>query len=67
MFVETNDYFDIVSRNLNGTREVDEQTHASLSVLAERLSTLKKMSGLFAGISFSDDVKKLASRRVAVG
>jgi hypothetical protein len=67
MFLETNDHFDIVSRNLNGVREVDEQTHASLSVLAERLGALKKMSGLFAGISFSDDVKKLASQRVAVG
>jgi hypothetical protein len=67
MFMETNNHFDIVSRNLNSTREVDEQTHASLAVLAERLNTLKKMSGLFAGISFSDDVKKLASQRVAVG
>ena len=67
MFVETNNHFDIVSANLRGTREVDEQTHASLAVLAERLNALKKMSSLFAGVSFSDDVKKLASQRVAVG
>jgi hypothetical protein len=67
MFVETNDHFDIVSRNLSGGREVDEQTRTSLAVLAERLDALKKISGLFAGISFSDDVKKLASQRVAVG
>jgi hypothetical protein len=67
MFVETNDHFDIVNANLRGNREVDERTQMSLAVLAERLESLKKMSGLFAGISFSDDVKKLASQRVAVG
>ena len=67
MFVETNDHFDTVNANLRGTREVDEQTHMSLAVLAERLNALKKMSGLFAGVSFSDDVKKLASQRVEVG
>jgi hypothetical protein len=66
MFSETNDHFDILNGNLRGAREVDERTHASLAALGERLDSLKKMSGLFAGISFSDDVKKLASQRVAV-
>jgi hypothetical protein len=67
MFAEESNHFDIVSRSLNGLRDIDEQTHASLAVLTERLETLKKTSSLFAGVRFSSDIGKLAAHRVPVG
>jgi len=51
--------FRILGRSLSGERPVDEQTHASVAVLNERLEHLKKHSGLFAGIEFSPDVEAL--------
>jgi len=59
--------FEIVSKSLTGAREVDEQTHTSLAVLAERLESLRKTNRMFAGVSFSRDVERLSSQRVAVG
>jgi hypothetical protein len=44
---------------LAGERAVDEQTQAAMAILAERLERLKASSSLYAGISFSPDVKKL--------
>ncbi len=64
MFVGDNN-FDIVSRSLAGLRQADEQTQASLAILAERLESLKRTSSLFAGVSFSADVEKLATQTVA--
>ncbi len=52
-------HFCILGRSLSGERPVDEQTHASVAVLNERLEHLKKHSGLFAGIEFSPDVEAL--------
>ena len=65
MFAETSGHFDIVNKTLAGAREVDEQTHASLAILAERLERLKRFS-MFKGISFSQDVERLAVQRVPV-
>ncbi len=56
----------IVSRCLAGERAADEQTFASLTILSERLSRLKKLDKVFSGIRFSPDVKKLKRQRNAV-
>jgi hypothetical protein len=43
-------------------RPIDEQTHASLSVLAERLERLRSHGGLFSAIEFSPHAQKLKRR-----
>jgi hypothetical protein len=52
-------HYRIVRESLTGDRPVDEQTCASVAILAERLERLQQSSSLFAGIKFSPDVKKL--------
>ena len=49
----------IVSETLAGERPVDEQTHAAVAILAERLERLRLRSNLFAEIGFSPHVKNL--------
>ena len=60
MFGEKCDYVKTVQDSISGVRPVDEETYSSVSVLAERLESLKRSSSLFAGVTFSDDVAKLA-------
>ena len=55
-------HFRIVGESLAGERPVDEQTYASVTVLAERLKRLKQSSGRFAGIAFSPQVQQLRQR-----
>jgi hypothetical protein len=59
----------IVKECLAGERAVDEQTQTAVAILAERLERLKASSSLFAGISFSPQVKRLQRQvqAVAVG
>jgi hypothetical protein len=59
----------IVEQGLTGERAVDEQTLASLEILAERLERLKKLDSVFSGVEFSSAVRKLKARGnvVAVG
>ena len=52
--------------SLAGERAVDEQTFASLTILAERLKRLRKLGGVFSGITFSDTVKKQAGQKKAM-
>ena len=56
----------IVRMSLAGERAVDEQTFASLTILAERLKRLRKLGGMFSGITFSDSVKKQAGQKKAM-
>jgi hypothetical protein len=56
----------IVEKVLTGERAVDEQTLASLEILAERLERLKKLDKLFSSIEFSSAVKKLKTHRNAL-
>lgn len=49
----------IVGRSLAGERPVDEQTYASVVILAERLERLQKRSRLFAGVELSPHAKEL--------
>jgi len=63
--LETN-HWQVVARSLNGEREVDEQTFASVAVLAERLEQLKRSDIAFSEVEFSPAVKKLQNETVAV-
>ena len=56
----------IVNEALTGERPVDEQTHAAMAILAERLERLKQSSSLFADITFSPHVKKLKQQAEAL-
>lgn len=49
----------IVAESLTAERPVDEQTCASMAILADRLERLKKSSDLFAGVAFSPYVQKM--------
>lgn len=49
----------IVARTLAGERGLDEQTFASVAVLAERLERIKSHGGLFSNIEFSPDLQRL--------
>jgi hypothetical protein len=56
----------IVSQSLTGERPVDEQTGASVAILADRLERLKQSSSLFAGVMFSPYVQKMQRHAEAV-
>jgi hypothetical protein len=56
----------IVGRSLAGERAVDEQTFASLTVLAERLRHLKDVDRIFSSVTFSPEVRELKARKRAV-
>lgn len=60
------DHCQIVRRNLSGKRAVDEETFASLAVLAERLERVKRLGNVFSNIEFSPDIERLKSRVNAV-
>ena len=60
------DSFRIISESLAGERPVDEQTHAAVAVLAERLERLKQSRSLFAKIAFSPQVQKLRQAEALV-
>jgi hypothetical protein len=58
-------FYDELSRvrdHLDGHYPADEQTLSAVAVLAERLDRLKKQSSLFAAVSFSPNLQRLASR-----
>ena len=55
----TDRHCQIVSESLMGDRPADEQTCASMVVLAERLERLRESSHLFAGVAFSPYVSKM--------
>ncbi len=56
----------IVGESLNGEREVDEQTFASLAILSERLERLSGLDSVFSEVEFSPAVQELKSQRNAV-
>lgn len=55
-------YCQIVARTLAGERPFDEQSQASVAVLAERLERLKSHGGLFADVEFSPYLQQLQPR-----
>ena len=56
----------IINEALAGERPVDEQAHAAMAILAERLERLQQSSSLFADITFSPHVKKLKRQAEAL-
>ncbi len=60
------DNLQIIKEALAGARPVDEQTHAAMAILAERLERLKHSSSVFADIAFSPHVKKLQRQAEAL-
>jgi hypothetical protein len=56
----------IVGQSLVGERPVDEQTGASLAILADRLDRLKHSSNLFAGVTFSPYAQRMKRRADAM-
>ena len=59
-------YCQIVRESITGERAVDEQTFASLAILAERLERLKKLNKVFSNITFSSAVKRFKCQKNAV-
>jgi len=59
MFETVSNHFQIVARSLNGEREIDEETFASLAVLTERLEHLKRTDKAFSKVAFSAEVKRI--------
>ena len=55
-------HYQIIAATLSGQRPVDEHTHTSLAVLTERLECVKSHGGLFAGVQFSPQMKRLRQR-----
>jgi len=66
MTVEDANHCRNISRALAGEKSVDEQTFASLAILSERLSRLKRLDKGFSGVRFSPYVMKLKRQRNAV-
>jgi hypothetical protein len=69
MLVMEHNHFELVKESLNGRREIDEHTFASLEVLRERIERLKQLDKRFSGIGFSPFVRRMARqhKEVAVG
>jgi len=47
MFAKKNDCFELINESLNGSRPFDEETFASVAVLAERLEKVKRKNSCF--------------------
>jgi len=56
----------IINEALAGARPVDEQTHAAMAILAERLERLQQSSRVFGDITFSPHVKRLKRQAEAL-
>ncbi|MEN6385110.1 MAG: hypothetical protein ABFD79_07905 [Phycisphaerales bacterium] len=53
------DHCTTVQLSLCGQRPADEQTFASINILADRLRNLKKINSAFANVEFSPQVQAL--------
>jgi hypothetical protein len=58
----TQDHYEIVRDSLNENGIVDEQTFASIHILAERLESVRKLHRAFIDIEFSPQVQALAEQ-----
>ena len=57
--------YQVVNQSVNGQRQVDEKTLASVATLADRLEKLQNENPMFAGISFSPDVEAIVETQMA--
>ena len=58
-------YWQIVKETINGDRQVDAQTSASIAILNDRLARVKKLGEAFENVVFSPDVMKMAKQNHA--
>ncbi len=65
MIESDSNHCQIVRDSIVGKRAVDEQTFASLTILAERLERLKNLDKTFGDVEFSAAVKRLARQKNA--
>jgi hypothetical protein len=56
------DHCTTVQQSLCGQRAADEQTFASINILAEKLRNLKKLHPAFANVEFSPQVQALVEQ-----
>ncbi len=59
------DHFEVVSQNLSGHKRADERTLSSAAILSERLQRVRQLDPMFAGISFSPEMRELAETSAA--
>jgi hypothetical protein len=64
MFTIEQDHCEIVRDSLAGSRNIDEQTFASINILAERLENVHKQHRTFIDIEFSPHVQALAEQEM---
>lgn len=57
---------DVVRQQLSGERLVDEDVTRSVGVLADRLARLKRLSPMFAAVSFSPEVEAMTTAKMAL-
>ena len=57
---------EVVAGSIAGEQAVDEQTFASVAILAERLERVQKLGKQYSGITFSCAVEELAKQVNAV-
>jgi hypothetical protein len=62
------DHCEVVQESLQGRRETDDRTFASLEILKDRLDRVKKISPKFAIVEFSPGVSQMrkSSNKLAV-
>jgi hypothetical protein len=62
------DHCEVVQESLQGKRETDDRTFASLEILKDRLDRVKRMSPRFAIVEFSPAVSQMrkSSNKLAV-
>ncbi len=65
MIESDSNHCQIVRDSIVGKRAVDEQSFASLTILAERLERLKNLDKIFGSVEFSAAVKRLARQKNA--
>lgn len=58
---------EIVRQALSGQCRINERTHTSTLILAERLDRVKQLGGLFEQIAFSPHMEALLSCRQPAG
>lgn len=62
------DHCEVVQESLQGKKEADERTFASLEILKDRLDRVKRISPRFAVVEFSPAAEQLrkSSNKLAV-
>ena len=63
--MQNTDVYAMLRQSLAGDRPVDERTQRSITMLAERLESLKRQHSVFSMVGFSPDMEQLAQQSTA--